>query len=639
MIPRSQSVVGIDLGTTNSTIAVVQDGVLTVIPVHGQPTMPSAVGIDPAGRLVVGQAAKNQAISAPENTVLSIKRLMGTEQPVELGGKAYRPEEISALILGELKRAAEAHLGEAVTRAVITVPAFFNERQRIATQDAGHLAGLEVLRIINEPTAAALAYGAGQAADLKQETLLVYDLGGGTFDVSVVRVEDGIVEVRASHGDIHLGGDDFDEALAVLGEAHLREKHGDAAGTLPAAAHRRLKSAMEIAKIQLSDAPFAGVREEYLTPSCHLDMEIARLDYQGLIEPWLHKTLDCLQRTLADAGVTADGLDKVMLVGGATRTPYVQELLLQKLGMEPRHEIDPDLVVAMGAAIQGAALAGQPAPAILIDISAHTYSVLAAVGYDLYGDILGCCPVVRRGTALPVTKADLFSTHVDNQTAVRIVVYQGESERPEDNLRIGEFMVRGLSRVPAGNEIIVQFRIDLNGLLTATATEKRTGLAKSVTIDTAGQHRINLDAARTNLAALFAEQEAAHPHPAGEGGRPQYLAIADDDEDDDDDDEDDEDDEEDEDDDDDTGDDDALGVAAADRIETGGRDHSISLLASAKSLRNRAEKLLARGVAESDAAAIRASLAEVAPAIEARDWRRLRHNLDALSDLLFYLDD
>ena len=595
MNSESQIVVGIDLGTTNSTVAVVQNGELTIIPVQGQPTMPSAVGLDPAGRLVVGQAAKNQAVSAPENTVLSIKRHMGTDHVVELGGKSYRPEEISALILGELKRAAEAHLGRPVTRAVITVPAFFNERQRLATQDAGRLANLEVLRIINEPTAAALAYGAGQASGNSQETLLVYDLGGGTFDVSVVRVEDGIVEVRASHGDIHLGGDDFDEALALLGEERLREKDGAAAKPLAAAAHRRLKSAMETAKIQLSDAPFATVREEYLTPTSHLDTEIERHEYEKLIEPWLHKTLDCLQSALADAGVTAHELDKVMLVGGATRTPFVQELLLHKLGMEPRHEINPDLVVAMGAAIQGAALAGQPAPAILIDISAHTYSVLALVEQGFMGGDLACCPVVRRGTALPVTKGELFTTNHDNQKEVLIQVYQGESDLPEENLRIGEFRIEGLSKVPDGNEIIVQFRIDLSGLLTATATEKCTGLVKSVTIDTAGQHRINLDAARTNLAALFDEQESASEN---------FLP------------------------------DDAGAVIEVDEL-----DDSASLLASAKSLRNRARKVIDQGVAESDAAAIQAILAEVAPAIEARDWQDLRETLDTLSDLLFYLDD
>ena len=348
-----------------------------------------------------------------------------------------------------------------------------------------------------------------------------------------------------------------------------------------------------------SDGPFASVREEYLTGTGHLETEIERREYERLIEPWLHKTLDCLQRALADAGVTAGELDKVMLVGGATRTPFVQSLLMEKLGIEPRHEIDPDLVVAMGAAIQGAALAGQPAPAILVDISAHTYSVLAVVGHGLFGEELGCCPVIRRGTALPVTKAELFTTAIDNQTTVKVEVFQGEGERPEENLRLGAMMVEGLSKVPAGNEIVVQFRIDLSGLLTATATEKRTGLVKSVTIDTAGQHRINLDTARGNLAALFEDHAP---------DRPRLVVLDPEDGD-------------------------------AESAETATVEESSILLASAKSLRGRAAKLLERGMAESDAAAVRASLAEIAPAIEARDWHALQDHLDALSDLLFYLED
>jgi molecular chaperone DnaK len=621
MSAPSPFVVGIDLGTTNSSIAVVLDGTLSVIPVQGNPAMPSAVGIDPAGRLVIGQAARNQALSAPENTVLSVKRLMGTDQTVTLGGKPYRPEEISSLILGELKRAAEEQLGQPVTRAVITVPAFFNERQRRATQDAGHLAGLEVLRIINEPTAAALAYGAGQSPESMHENLLVYDLGGGTFDVSVVRVENGIVEVRASHGDIHLGGDDFDEELAKLGEARLRAQHGEAA-PLPPATHRRLRSAMELAKIQLSDAPFASVREEYLTESRHLDTEISRSDYERLIEPLLQRSLDCLQRTLGDAGVNAAALDKVMLVGGATRTPLVQALLEDRLGIEPRHEINPDLVVAMGAAIQGAALAGYPAPAILIDISAHTYSLIAA--HDtMFGDVLRCVPLIRRGTPLPVTKAEVFYTSVDNQERVKVQVCQGEGDIPDDNLEIGSFMVEGLSKQPQGSHIVVQFGIDLSGMLTVTATEKCTGLAKSVTIDTAGQHRLNLDAARTNLAALFEEQDAAAAEARGDdprfgGDDDGFIDL------------------EDEDEDDSENEDDEREPAATGPAAPG---EGAKLLASAKSLRHRAEKLLATGLPDADAAAIRETLAAVSPAIETRDWAVLRQQLDALSDLLFYLED
>ena len=603
-------VVGIDLGTTNSSIAVVKDGGVTVIPVEGQPSMPSAVGLDPAGRLVIGRAAKNQSVSAPENTLLSIKRLMGTDQTVQLGGKSYRPEEISALILGELKRAAEAHLGRPVTHAVITVPAFFNERQRQATQDAGSLAGLEVLRIINEPTAAALAYGAGSSGNLERETLLVFDLGGGTFDVSLVSVENGVVEVRASHGDTHLGGDDFDLLLAAEGEKRFLEKHPGA--TLPATTRLRLKAAMELAKIQLSDAPYSAVREEYLTEAGHLDTELARSDYESLIEPLLEKTLDCLQRSLSDAGVTAAQVDKVMLVGGATRTPFIHALLADRLGKEPRHEINPDLIVAMGAAIQGAALAGQPAPAILIDITAHTYSIQAIMTDENkgWGTVLGCVPIVRRGTPLPVRKSESFSTIKDNQKGIDVTVFQGEDILPEGNLEIGKFKFDGLAAVPSGNSVLVEFQIDLNGLLKVTATEKHTGLAKTAVIDTAGHHRLNLDAARTNLAALFDEADSPQPwdkdsddgldFDADSGANTVPLQLVD-----------------------------SKPDAAA----------PAGLLAAAKSLRRRAEALLERGVAESDAHDIRARLGEISSAVQSSDWPGLTTQTDQLSDVLFYLED
>ena len=598
-------VVGIDLGTTNSAIAVVLDDGLAVIPVHGQPSMPSAVGLDPSGRLIVGQAAKNQSVSAPENTVLSIKRIMGTDETVELGGKSYRPEEISSLILGELKRAAEAHLGQPVKKAVITVPAFFNERQRQSTQDAGKLAGLDVLRIINEPTAAALAYGAGTTGGQASETLLVYDLGGGTFDVSLVTVENGVVEVRSSHGDTKLGGDDFDEALAKLAEERFKEVDRGASGEISPVVRRRLKAVMERAKITLSDEPFAAVHEEFLTDSAHLSTEISRTEYEALIEPWLEKTLECLQRALADGGVSVGNVDKIMLVGGATRTPLVQELLEERLGMAPRHEINPDLIVAMGAAIQGAALAGRPAPAILIDITAHSFGIGAMMdGPGMFMPVLGCSHIVRRGTPLPVKKSQVFVTGYDDQENVNIPVFQGESIVPDENLKIGEVNVKGLSKAPAGNRIVVQFEIDLNGLLNVTATEKSTGLAKSVTIDTAGHHRINLDAARTNLAALFDEEDSLAGQEDLEGDTEDLSSD----------------------------DEEAEEIGSAEKAPSG-------LLASAKNLRLRAESLIERGVSESDSTEIRTLLNSSSAAITRRDWPALQEADDKLSDVLFYLED
>lgn len=608
MNTTSDIVVGIDLGTTNSAVAAVLDGTITIIPVNGQSTMPSAVGLDPSGRLLVGQAAKNQAISAPENTILSIKRLMGTDDTVTLGEKAYRPEEISSLILSELKRAAEAHLGRPVTRAVITVPAFFNERQRQATQDAGQLAGLEVLRIINEPTAAALAYGAGTAEENAGESLLVYDLGGGTFDVSLVSVEKGVVEVRASHGDTHLGGDDFDEALAKLAEERFEETDRGASGSLSALARRRLKSVMERAKISLSEQPFAAVHEEFLTETAHLSTEIGRVEYENLIEPWIEKTLECLQRTLTDGHFTAAQIDKILLVGGATRTPLVQEIIQERLGALPRHDIDPDLIVAMGAAIQGASLAGLPAPAILIDITAQSYGIGAIThSPESFMPIYCCSHIIVRGNALPVRKAQLFRTIEDDQTEVKIEVFQGESSVPEENLKVGEFRVEGLAKVPRGNQIVVQFDIDLNGLLNVTATEKSTGLAKSVTIDTAGHHRLNLDAARTNLAALF-EEEDAQADGDGDGDVDMELVEIPDDED---------------------------GSEKTPATTEAPSD----LLASAKSLRRRAEALLARGVSEADTREIRSLIEASAAAISHRDWATLGECDDKLSDVLFYLED
>jgi molecular chaperone DnaK len=601
-IDKTDVIVGIDLGTTNSSVAVVNDSGIEVIPVHGNPSMPSAVGVAPSGKLIIGRAAKNQAASAPENTILSIKRLMGTEQTVELAGKSYRPEEISALILRELKQAAEQHLGHPVRRAVITVPAFFNERQRQATQDAGQLAELEVVRIINEPTAAALAYGAGAVPEenmpAKSETLLVYDLGGGTFDVSLVAVENGVVEVRASHGDTHLGGDDFDAALAELAEARFRESRSDTEPALPEPARRRLKSAMERAKITLSDAPFTRVEEEFLTESAHLTTEFSRGEYEDLIAGHIEKTLECLQRALTDANIPASSVDKILLVGGATRTPLVQLVIESRLNVVPRHEIDPDLIVAMGAAIQGAALSGRPAPAILVDITAHSYGVSALVdGPAGFLPLKACVPIIRRGTALPARKSEVFVTYFDNQTMVNVEVFQGESLRPEENLQIGSFQIEGLAKVPSGNQVVVGYQIDLNGLIHVTATEKSTGLVKSVTIDTGGHHRINLDAARTNLAALFEEDDMQEDED---------FAMLD---------------------------------SNVEVSHAAKATNPAELLASAKSLRRRADSILAAGIAQSDEAEIRTLLETSSAAIAKQDWPTLKDADDKLSDLLFYLED
>ncbi|MBI4026380.1 MAG: Hsp70 family protein [Verrucomicrobia bacterium] len=582
-------IVGIDLGTTNSELAVIQDGQVKVISIHGNPIMPSCVGIDPSGKLMVGEAAKNQLVAAPESTVLSIKRKMGEDAKVTLGDKAFSPEEISSLILRELKQTGERELGQPVNKAVITVPAFFNEKQRKATQAAGELAGLEVVRIINEPTAAALAYGAGRTAD---ETMLVYDLGGGTFDVSVVVVEDGVVEVKASHGDTHLGGDDFDQLLVEHAVREFKKLHGVDLGqdlkTL-----RRLKVVMEQAKRRLSDEPCVRLREEYLDGQRHLEMEILRDDYERMIAQHLDKTLDCVHQSLKDAQLLPDDIDKVMLVGGATRTPLVQRLLKDRIRIEPRFEINPDLIVAMGAAIQAGVIAGEKHHSILVDITPHTFST-ACIGFHEDCERLVCAPIIARNTPLPASKAEMFYTMVDQQEEIKVTAYQGEHRLPEENMLIGEFQVEGLGKVPAGNPILIHFALDLNGMLKVTATEKTTGLAKDVAMDTRGKGALDVQEARRNIAALVGE-----PAPDAAGA----AAVAD-------------------------GEDSSDAAAAAE-----------SLLATAKDLRKRGEGLLQKNVNAEDANEIRELIHQSAAAIKEQDWEELSEKNDALADLLFYLED
>ena len=581
----NELIVGIDLGTTNSVLAVNLNGQIKVIDIHGQPTLPSCVGLDSSGRLIVGQAARNQLIAAPDATVLSIKRKMGEETRVALGDKQFSPEEISSFILRELKIEGEKQLGQPIRKAVITVPAFFNERQRKSTQVAGELAGLEVVRIINEPTAAALAYGAGRTAD---ETMLVYDLGGGTFDVSVVVVEQGVVEVKASHGDTHLGGDDFDQLLVEHALREFKERHGvDLAGD--GAVLRRLKIALERAKCRLSDEPFVAVREEYLDGRHHLEMEIQRADYEELIARLMEKTLTCIHQAMQDAKLRPQDIDKVMLVGGSTRTPLVHRLLQERMQLEPRWEINPDLIVAMGAAIQGAILAGEKHHSILVDITSHTFSTSTLAELDGFERMV-CAPIIPRNTPLPASKSEVFFTLYDNQDAVKVDALQGEQPLPEQNTFIGEFSVTGLGKVPAGNPIVIHFDLDLNGMLKVTATEKNTGLAKSVTMDTRGQQALNLDEARRNIASLV-------------GSPPSSAGVAE--------------------------------AAQSDKAV----EAPPELLATAKDLRKRGEAMLAKTINPDDAEEIRGLIHQSAEAIANHRWKSLAESNDKLSDLVFYLED
>ncbi len=513
----TDKIIGIDLGTTNSEVAVLEEGRPAVITdENGNKLLPSVVGLDESGQLLVGEAALNQYALSPERTVKSIKRKMGNDDTVHLGDKTFTPQEVSAIILRTLKQRAENHLGQVVTKAVITVPAYFNDAQRQATREAGEIAGLEVVRIINEPTAAALVY----ETDLTQpRKILVYDLGGGTFDVSVVQIQSGVVEVIASHGDNHLGGDDFDQEIVSLFAERLREDYGlDVTSDRKAMA--RLLHAAVAAKLTLSDRPYVQIREEFLAEKdgvpIHFEMELAREEYEALIAPYVERTLEALHIALNSAGLTVTAIDEILLVGGATRTPLVQELLERELGQTPKAAIDPDLCVAMGAAVQAGMIAGEQVASVLVDITPYTF------GTSAFGEIDGVptpalfVPVIRKNTPLPVSKSEVFYTLMDNQERVDVKVYQGENQDAEQNTLIGEFKIEGLRKAPAGDPIVMRFDLDLNGILKVTATEKATGLEKTIRIENAVE-RMDLEqiaAARGKVVSLFGDQAEVAADPA-----------------------------------------------------------------------------------------------------------------------------
>ncbi len=520
----SDTIVGIDLGTTNSEIAIVRNGRIEVIDVeNGVPMLPSVVGLGDDNVLLVGAAARNQYVLHPERTIRSVKRRMGEATRLELGDKQYSPPEISAMILLRLKQIAEAHLGAAVKRAVITVPAYFSDAQRQATREAGEIAGLEVVRILNEPTAAALAYGAhrraetGSAASTAARKALVYDLGGGTFDVSIVNMEGDVVEVLASHGNNHLGGDDFDRCIVNFALDYLDLAHGIDAAMAAASpiAMARLQRAAEVAKITLSDRPYATLSEEFLFEKdgapVHLSLEISRTEYEALIEPYISETMDAVHVALSGARLAVSQLDEVLLVGGTTRTPMVSRLLEALTGIAPHGEINPDLCVAMGAAIQGQTIAGGASPTVLIDVTPYTF------GTSTFGVLDGreypyCfVPLIRRNTPIPAARSEVFYTLVDNQEKVDVTVFQGEAPDALDNIEIGRFMVEGLRKVPAGNPIVLEFSIDINGILQVRASEKKTGLEYAITIDNAISRFEDgkLDEARDRIRAMLGDDTSS----------------------------------------------------------------------------------------------------------------------------------
>jgi molecular chaperone DnaK len=531
-----ETILGIDLGTTNSVVSVIRGGAPVVLGEGEDRLLPSVVGLGPDGTLLVGAPARNQWVLAPDRTVRSIKRKMGQESKVRLGDQQYAPQEISAMILRTLRERAERQLGEPVRKAVITVPAFFDENQRLATREAGELAGLEVMRIINEPTAASLTY---DPAPGRQERILVYDLGGGTFDVSIVSLEEGVVEVLASHGDTHLGGDDFDQLLLdYLCDEFAREHRLDPRDSL--AARSRVLRAAEEAKKQLSFEPVVTLEEEFLLEKdgkpLHLRREIVRREYEELIEPLILKTLRCVDDALDDSQVAANQLDKVVLVGGASRTPMVHRMLQEQLGQPLHFEVDPDLCVAMGAAIQGGLIAGMDVGRVLVDITPHTLGIQVLSELQGFPSVHAFSPVIERNTPLPATRTEIYHTSCDGQEAAEINVFQGEDPDVRHNQQIGRLMLDGLADVPMGNEILVRFRLDLDGLLHVTAMERATGLEKQARIENAISRfrEEEHEAARRRLSMAFGqvdedeaeEFDAAESPAAGAETMPDELRQA-----------------------------------------------------------------------------------------------------------------
>ena len=469
-------IIGIDLGTTNSCVAVMEGGEPVVIAnSEGARTTPSVVGFTKTGDRLVGQVAKRQAITNPDNTVSSIKRQMGTDHKVTLNGKEYTPQQVSAMILQKLKADAEAYLGETVTEAVITVPAYFNDSQRQATKDAGTIAGLNVRRIINEPTAAALAYGVDKEDDQK---IMVYDLGGGTFDVSIIEMGDGVTEVLATNGDTHLGGDDFDQRIIDwMADAFQTENGIDLRKDKMAA--QRLKEAAEKAKIELSSAMSSQINLPFITADAtgpkHLDMTLTRAKFNELTADLVDRTMTPVRKALQDAGLRASDLKKVLMVGGSTRIPAVYDAVKKELNCEPFKGINPDECVAVGAAIQGGVLQGDVKGLLLLDVTP------LSLGIETLGGV--CTKIIDRNTTIPTHKSQVFSTAADNQPSVEINVLQGEREFARDNKSLGVFHLDGIAPAPRGvPQIEVTFDIDANGIVKVSAKDLGTGKEQNITI-------------------------------------------------------------------------------------------------------------------------------------------------------------
>ena len=494
-------IIGIDLGTTNSCVAVMEGGQPTVIAnAEGSRTTPSVVAFTKDGERLIGQVAKRQAVTNPDRTVISIKREMGTSYKVNIDGKQYTPQDISAMVLTKMKETAESYLGEKVSQAVITVPAYFNDSQRQATKDAGRIAGLEVLRIINEPTAASLAYGLDKEENQK---ILVYDLGGGTFDVSILDIGDGVFEVLSTNGNTRLGGDDFDQRIIDYVAEQFKKENGIDLKQDKIAA-QRLKEAAEKAKIELSGTTTANINLPFITADAtgpkHLDVTLTQAKFNELTADLVDATVEPMRKALKDAGLTVDQINKVILVGGSTRIPAVQEAVKKVTGKEPFKGINPDECVAIGAAIQGGVLGGEVKDVLLLDVTP------LSLGLETEGHIF--TKLIERNTTIPTSKSQVFSTAADGQTTVEIHVLQGERQMAYDNKTLGRFQLTGIAPAPRGvPQIEVTFSIDNNGIVNVSAKDKATGNEQQITITAStnlSEEEINQ---RVKEAEEFAEQD------------------------------------------------------------------------------------------------------------------------------------
>ncbi len=505
----TEPIFGIDLGTTNSVIAWVRDGKPECLAIDGDPIVPSVVGLDPSGKLLVGVPAQRQRAAFPERTVASIKRKMGNDEKVPLGEQQLTPPEVSALILKEMARVAEQATGTRVRKVVVTVPAFFADAQRAATRLAGEIAGLEVVRLLNEPTAAALAFEGAEKG--RERTLLVYDLGGGTFDCSVVTTDGELTEVLSSHGDVLLGGDDFDMLLVDyiardLPKSVLAEP----------VARARLIQAAEAAKRRLTEQVSTRIREEFLTKGkepLHLDCELRREEFEDLIKPLIERTLDSVHQALTLAGRTLPQIDDVVLVGGQTRSPLVGRRLHTLTNKAPRRDVHPDLCVALGAAIAGARQAGVITGRVLVDVTPYSFgpSHLGVLDGETSSDCYH--PVIERGTPLPLTRSETYFTSYDNQEAIDVRIYQGESQNARDNILLGRFKVENLTPAGEGSPIVFKMALGLDGILDVEVIEQATGMSKKVRIDgaTARLSPEQLAEARKKAQALWGEDHQVEP--------------------------------------------------------------------------------------------------------------------------------